>query len=129
MSEFQPQLWVETAGTAVAFYKAAFGAVVLHRVGEGEDIVAQLGVGDATFWVSAASTTMTRHSPRTVDGTTGRTLLVTDDPDLVLHRAVAAGAHLTAAPEDEHGWRLGRMTDPFGHEWEIGKPTGLWPPT
>jgi PhnB protein len=28
---------------------------------------------------------------------------------------------------DEHGWRLGRVFDPFGHEWEIGKPLGEWP--
>jgi PhnB protein len=29
---------------------------------------------------------------------------------------------------DEHGWRIGRIVDPFGHEWEIGKPIGAWPP-
>jgi PhnB protein len=29
---------------------------------------------------------------------------------------------------DEHGWRLGRIVDPFGHEWEIGRPLGDWPP-
>jgi PhnB protein len=28
---------------------------------------------------------------------------------------------------DEHGWRLGRIIDPFGHEWEIGAPPGNWP--
>jgi PhnB protein len=21
-----------------------------------------------------------------------------------------------------HGWRIGRLTDPAGHDWEIGKP-------
>jgi PhnB protein len=26
------------------------------------------------------------------------------------------------------GWRLGRIIDPFGHEWDIGKPIGPWPP-
>ena len=49
MTSIQPELWVETPGEAVAFYEAAFGATVLHRVGGGEDIVAQLGVGDAAF--------------------------------------------------------------------------------
>jgi PhnB protein len=29
---------------------------------------------------------------------------------------------------DEHGWRIGRVVDPFGHEWEIGSPLGPWPP-
>jgi uncharacterized glyoxalase superfamily protein PhnB len=32
---------VENSREAVVFYKAAFGAEVLHLVGEGDDIVAQ----------------------------------------------------------------------------------------
>lgn len=57
-----------------------------------------------------------------IDGATSRTLLVVDDPDHILAQAVAAGAIQTAPVRDEHGWRLGRIIDPFGHEWEIGKP-------
>ncbi len=64
MTSIQPELWVETPGEAVTFYEAAFGATVLHRVGDGDDIVAQLGVGDAAFWVAATSATMKRLSPR-----------------------------------------------------------------
>lgn len=52
----------------------------------------------------------------------------TDDPDTVIGAARAAGATVTSPAGDEHGWRLGRITDPFGHHWEIGKPTGPWPP-
>jgi PhnB protein len=48
--------------------------------------------------------------------------LVLDDPDAVVARAMAAGATETAPVEDEHGWRLGRIIDPFGHEREIGTP-------
>ena len=128
MTSIQPQLWVESPRGALAFYGAAFGAIVLHLVGEGEEIVAQLGVGDATFWVAPVSSTMKRLSPRAIDGATSRTLLVVDDPDTVARRAVAAGATETAPVSDEHGWRLGRILDPFGHEWEIGKPLGPWPP-
>ena len=51
MTSIQPELWVEQAGGAVAFYAQAFGATVLHQVGEGDDIVAQLAVDDAVFWV------------------------------------------------------------------------------
>ena len=50
----QPELWVDRAAAAVEFYAAAFGATVLHRVGAGDDIVAQLEVQGAAFWVSAA---------------------------------------------------------------------------
>ena len=41
----QPEIWVERPATAVDFYEKAFGARVLHRVGDGEDIVAQLALG------------------------------------------------------------------------------------
>jgi PhnB protein len=41
---------------------------------------------------------------------------------------VRAGATEIAPVSDEHGWRIGRIADPFGHEWEIGRPLGVWPP-
>jgi PhnB protein len=42
--------------------------------------------------------------------------------------AVAAGGNLISEVADEHRWRLGRVVDLFGHEWEIGRPLGPWPP-
>jgi len=128
MTSIQPELWVDGAPAAVAFYQAAFGAVVRHRVGHGDDIVAQLAVGAAEFWVTEASADMKRFSPRVIGGTTSRSLLVVDDPDAVLDRAVRAGATQIAAVDEEHGWRMGRILDPFGHEWEIGRPLTGWPP-
>jgi PhnB protein len=128
MTSIQPELWVDNPGDAVGFYEAAFGAIVIHRVGDGDDIVAQLGVGDAAFWVAGTSATMKRLSPLALDGATSRTLLVVEDPEGVVRQAVAAGATETSAVQEEHGWRLGRIIDPFGHEWEIGVPLGPWPP-
>ena len=61
-------------------------------------------------------------------GATGRTLLVVEDPEAVVRRAVAAGATQSSPVQDEHDWRLGRIIDSFGHEWEIGAPLGTWPP-
>jgi PhnB protein len=128
VTSIEPQLWVENPAEAVAFYEAAFGATVLHHAGPGDDIVAQLAVGDARFWVAGAAESMGRLSPRTANGATGRTLLVVDDPAAVTAAAVAAGATELSPVGDEHGWRLGRVADPFGHEWEIGRPLGEWPP-
>jgi PhnB protein len=128
VTAIQPELWVERAAAAVAFYEAAFGATVLHRVGEGDDIVAQLAVGDAAFWVASAGPDMKRFSPQAIGGTTSRTLLVVSDPDAIFEQAVSAGAAVAAQVADEHGWRIGRIIDPFGHEWEIGRPLGSWPP-
>ena len=120
-ASIQPELWVDRAAAAVAFYQAAFDATVLHQVGDGEDIVAQLAVGEAAFWVGSADPAMQRLSPGAAGGRTGRLLLVVDDPDATVSAAVAAGAEETAAVAEEHGWRLGRIIDPFGHEWEIGR--------
>ena len=128
MTSIQPELWVDRGAAAVAFYQAAFGAVVLHRVGAGEDIVAQLAVGDAVFWVAAAGSTPGRLTPQSVNGATGRTLLVVDEPEAVMVQALGAGATEAASVDDQHGWRLGRFVDPFGHEWEIGRPLDSWPP-
>lgn len=128
MVSIQPELWVEQADVALTFYRDAFGATVVHRVGEGDDIVAQLAVGEAMFWVAAAGPEMGRFSPKALGGGTGRTLLVVDDPESLVESAVKAGAVALSPVGDEHGWRVGRILDPFGHEWEVGRPIGQWPP-
>jgi PhnB protein len=128
MTGIQPELWVDRAAAAVAFYQAAFGARVLHQVGEGDEIVAQLAIGDAAFWVSSGGSGGPRFSPAAIGGATGRTLLLVDDPDAAFAQALRAGAAAASEMADEHGWRLGRIFDPFGHEWEIGKPPDGWPP-
>jgi PhnB protein len=69
-----------------------------------------------------------RFSAAAIGGGTSRTLLVTGDPDTVISAALAAGATVTSAAGNEHGWRLGRIIDPFGQHWEIGTPIGPWPP-
>src|SRR5688572_18056871 len=107
MTSIQPELWVDRASQAVAFYVDAFGAAVLHCVGEGDEIVAQLAVGDASFWVAAVGSSMGRFSPKTIGGGTSRTLLVVGDPDAVLKKAVDAGAAETSPVGDEQGWRIG----------------------
>jgi PhnB protein len=122
------QLSVRRGPEAIEFYKAAFGAVVDYQVGD-ESIVAQLSVGeDATFWVADESPEHFNFSPETVGGGTVRMLLIVDDPDAAIARAASAGATVVYPAQDEHGWRLGRIADPFGHHWEIGKPLGPWPP-
>jgi PhnB protein len=120
-----PQLSVRRGREAVEFYKAAFGAVERHRVGgtdEHPEVVAELAVGDATFWVADESPEHANFSPETLGGGTVRLLLVVDDPDAAVERAKAAGAREVYPVAEEHGWRLGRVEDPYGHHWEIGKP-------
>jgi PhnB protein len=121
------QLSVRRGREAIEFYRSAFGAVEDFRVGD-EEVVAQLSVGDATFWVADESPENANFSPESVGGGTVRMLLWVDEPDAAIERAVAAGATLVYPAADGHGWRLGRIADPFGHHWEIGRPLGEWPP-
>jgi PhnB protein len=126
-----PQLSVRRGRAAVEFYKAAFGAVEDYRVGgtdDEESVVAQLSVGGASFWVADESPSHGNFSPESLGGSTTRILLVVEDPESVVERAVAAGATEIYPVGEEHGWRLGRIEDPFGHHWEIGKPLIDWPP-
>jgi|HubBroStandDraft_6_1064221.scaffolds.fasta_scaffold45629_2 ribose 5-phosphate isomerase B len=128
----QPQLSVRHGRAAVEFYKRALGAVELYRVGgndEHEAVVCQLAVGESCFWVADESPAHASFSPASLGGATARMLLVVAQPAETLAAAVAAGATQVRAVADEHGWQLGRIEDPYGHHWEIGRPLGYWPPT
>jgi PhnB protein len=126
-----PQLSVRDGRAAVEFYKAAFAATEVYRVGGTDSepsVVAQLTVGAASFWVSDESPGHGNFSPQSLGGSTVRMLLLVDNPDVAIARAVSAGATEVYPVSEEHGWRLGRVADPFGHHWEIGKPLVPWPP-
>lgn len=126
-----PQLSVRRGREAVEFYKDAFGAVEIYRVGgtdEHEPVVSQLTAGSGSFWVADESPEHKNFSPESLGGGTVRLLLVVDDPRAVIERAVELGAAEIYPASEEHGWLLGRIEDPFGHHWEIGKPLVDWPP-
>jgi PhnB protein len=127
-----PQLSVRRGREAVDFYKKAFDAVEIYRVGgteENEHVVSQLSVGNASFWVADESPEHKNFSPESLGGGTVRLLLIVEDPRAVVGRAVALGATEVHPVVEEHRWLLGRIEDPFGHHWEIGRPLVDWPPT
>src|SRR5689334_10597523 len=108
------QLSVRRGREAVAFYEEALGAVEVYRVGgtdQHEAVVSQLTVGDASFWVADESPEHANLSPESLGGGTVRMLLMVDDPDAAVARAVAAGARVVYPVSEEHGWRLGRIED------------------
>jgi PhnB protein len=61
-------------------------------------------------------------SPERIGGFTVRLILTVKDPDAVFARAISAGATEVYPVSEGHGWRVGRVVDPFGHHWEIGRP-------
>jgi PhnB protein len=105
---------------AMAFYKTAFGATELYRVPGGG--VGHLSKNGAEFWVAEESPEHHNFSPETLRGCSVRMLLMVEDPQAVCAQAVRAGATQVYPVADAHGWRLGRIVDPFGHHWEIGRP-------
>jgi len=116
-----PWLSVKRGSEALEVYKAAFGATQLHFfANESKQIVGQLSVDGADFWVADDE----QSSPETLGGGSVRMILTVDDPDAIFAQAVTAGATIVADMYEDHGWRVGRVCDPFGHHWEIGKPTG-----
>jgi PhnB protein len=131
MSSIVPQLAVRGGLAAIDFYRAAFGAEVVYQVGGtggSESVVAELTVGGASFWVADESPAHGNFSPESLGGSTTKMLLIADDPQAAIERAVAAGATLVRPATTEHRWLLGRICDPYGHHWEIGKPLIPWPP-
>jgi PhnB protein len=120
-----PLLSVRKGASAIDFYKRAFGAVELFRIEDDNgEVVARLAVDGAEFWLADESPQHSNFSPESLGGSSVRMVLIVDDPDAAFERAIAAGAKEVWPVSDQpYGWRIGRIVDPFGHHWEIGKPT------
>ena len=112
-----PWLAVRDAQQALEFYEAAFGAAEVYRLegDEGKVAIAQLAVDGAAFWVQED------ESGSASGSTSVRMILSVEDPDSTFDRAVAAGATEVAPVSEEYGWRTGRITDPFGYDWELSR--------
>ena len=114
-----PWLSVADGPGAVDYYTAAFGAVERYRLEDdtGRVVVAQLVIGQADFWLQEDP-----DASPAVGGGSIRMILTVYDPESVFSQAVTAGATQITPVADGHGWRIGRLADPFGHQWEVGKP-------
>jgi PhnB protein len=123
-STITPVLTVRNAVRAVAFYERAFGAeeIYRHTYPDGR-IVAEMAVGQARFRVADEAPEAANFSPQTLNGTTVRINLLVADPDGLAGQAIANGATQVAPVADQsYGLRQGRLADPFGHHWLIGRP-------
>jgi len=120
---FLPTLSVKNGAAAVEFYKKAFNANVLFCLTDPDGgVVAQLSIDCVNFLVADESPEHENFSPETLGGSTIRMGLIVADPDAVAAQAVAAGAEeIYPVADQNYGYRLGRVKDPFGHHWEICK--------
>jgi PhnB protein len=72
-------------------------------------------VDGAGFWISS-------DAESTDSGGPIRMIITVTDPDSFFAKALKAGASEIFPVGEDFGWRLGRLVDPFGHHWEIGRP-------
>ncbi|HZS29061.1 MAG TPA: VOC family protein [Candidatus Angelobacter sp.] len=120
-----PWLSVRNGAKAIEFYKSAFAATEAFRIDAPDGaVVARLSVAGAEFWLGDESPQHQNFSPESLGGGTVRLVLSVADPDASFKRAVQAGAKEVVPVQDMHGWRVGRVVDPFGHHWEIARELG-----
>jgi PhnB protein len=110
-----PWLSVKDSIKALAFYQEAFGATVSYQLDVPDGLIARLSIHGAEFWVAGDSVA----SPTDVGSI--RIILTVNDPDAFFQQAIKAGATEIFPVSEDHGWRVGRIADPFGHHWEIGR--------
>lgn len=121
--EVYPYLRLRNASDAIAFYEHAFGAEELFRLTEPSGRIghAQLKIGPITLMLSDEFPEFGIGGPETIGGTSFSIHLHVDDADVLIQRAVDAGATMIREPSDHfYGERSGTVRDPFGHEWMIG---------
>ena len=122
--ELTPFLTVKEARAVVEFYKKAIGAIEISRQSAptGQFII-EMAIDGQRFYAVDENPPAFNVSPKTLGGTSVRMSLIVDDPDAVADRAVAAGGKVIFAVADQpYGMRQGRISDPEGHHWLIGKP-------
>ena len=117
-----PYLIVDGADRAIEFYKRAFGAKELLRMPgpEGKIMHAEVQIGDSIVMLSDEFPEMGGHSPQALKGTPVSLYVYVEDVDAAFKQALAAGATTEMLVQDMFwGDRYGKLTDPFGHKWQI----------
>jgi PhnB protein len=120
-SNVTPYLIVNGADKAIEFYKKAFGAKEIVRMEhEGKVMHAEMKIGDAIIMLGEECPVKGSKSPASFGGSPVGIHLYIKDVDVVVKRAVDAGAKLTRAIENMfYGDRSGGVEDPFGHSWYV----------
>ncbi|WP_018613009.1 VOC family protein [Segetibacter koreensis] len=122
-SSIVPWLSIRDSVKAVDFYKSAFGAIEVYRLEAPDgDLIVRLSVDGAEFWLSSGASDNPSLGPENLGGGSVRMILTVSDPDAFFAKALQAGASQIFPVSEEHGWRTGRLVDPFGLHWEIARP-------
>lgn len=117
-----PYLMVKGGAAAIEFYKAAFGAREVLRMGGADGKVhhAEIEIGDSRLMLADEHPELQALSPKSIGGTPVSIHLYVEDVDATVARAVAVGGKLIREVADQfYGDRTGGVEDPFGHRWFV----------
>ena len=126
-----PYLYIDGAARAIDFYKQALGAVEVMRLetSAGKIGHAEIKIGDSHVMLADEFPDMGARGPHTIGGTAVGLMVYLPDVDVVVDRAVKAGATLERPVENKfYGDRTGGIIDPFGHRWYIATHVEDVPP-
>jgi len=130
-AQISPRLTVSDENSAIAFYKAAFGATVGWYLDVTGQLIPGLGIDGAQFFLSKEPKAPGSRTAAAQGAVPIKIQLFVDDPVAVHQKAISAGA-TERDPVREHGpgttqsravkrMLQGTLVDPFGHVWQIGK--------
>ena len=119
-----PYLMIDGAAAAIDFYVAAFDAEERFRLPmPGAKIGhAEILINGAMVYLADSPDDMPGDAanPKRLGGTTVMLHQYVPDVDAAVAKAVAAGASVVRAPEDQfYGDRAALVSDPFGHQWSL----------
>lgn len=114
-----PYLICKNAESAIEFYKNAFGAVELFRIGEpGMVGHAEMKISNAIIMLADEHPAIGVVSPETLGGTPVQLMIYVDDVDAFTEKAIAEGLQVLRPLKNQfYGDRSGQFKDPFGHVW------------
>ena len=116
-----PNLAVDGGPEAIDFYRRAFGAEVVRRLGAGGKVMyAELRIGDSVVTVNDEMPEFDSKAPDPGSPVSVSLTIYCEDTDALYAQALEAGATQVREPGDEFfGDRVGTLRDPFGHKWAI----------
>lgn len=126
-----PYLIQPDAARAIDFYKQAFGATELMRIGApgGKVGHAEIQIGDSRLMMADEAPQCHALSPNSVGGTPVSLMLYVPDVDAMFNKAVSLGAKILMPVKDQfYGDRSGSLIDPFGHQWTLATHVEDIPP-
>lgn len=117
-----PYLRMKRAANAIEFYGRAFGTTELMRLNmpDGRLGHAEIRLGDSVIMLSDEFPEMGIVGPETLGNASSAIMIYVADVDAVMAHAASVGATVVMPATDQFwGDRMGKLKDPFGHEWTV----------